>query len=323
MYNSQSKTVLVSGAAGFIGSHLSANLVLNHRIIGIDDFSSGCKRNISNLLENEKFTFYHSRIQDLEILRDLISETDIVIHLAASVGVLKTYCEPLLTLENNINSSHRIIELCYELKKPLIIASSSEIYGNYVSTCMKEESKSEFDNIISKRMSYTVSKVLDEMKLFLLKDSGMQSIVLRFFNIIGPNQTGKYGMVTPKFIKQAIKNEPITIYGNGNQVRSFCDIRDVIYAIEKIIDKEDYKYNVFNLGSDNEISINDLADKILKYTNSKSQKIYIPFKEVHTEFEEVSFRKPCYDKFKESYGWNPNFSIEDSIKSIIQTNYGS
>jgi UDP-glucose 4-epimerase len=318
-----SKVILITGAAGFIGSHLTELLLKKYRIIGIDDLSSGSRKNIQNFKDNPNFNFYYSRIQDLSNLDELISNSDVVIHLAASVGVLKTYSEPYQTLANNINCSELIIDSCYKNDKPLILASTSEVYGNQLVDEISENAKSEFDKIISIRMSYSVSKILDEMKLFLLKNSGMKSIVLRFFNVIGPNQTGRYGMVTPKFIKQAMNNEPLTIFGDGSQIRTFCDVRDIINGIEKVVEKEVFDYVIYNLGGKKEISINQLADTIIELTNSKSTKAYIPYEDIHNDFEEIFYRKPCTEKFKEMYNWENNISVEDSIKNIISTNYGT
>jgi UDP-glucose 4-epimerase len=170
-------------------------------------------------------------------------------------------------------------------------------------------------------MSYTIPKLIDELKLNILKKEGLRSSSLRFFNVIGPNQTARYGMVVPRFIKQALAGKPLTIYGDGSQIRTFCDIRDIVASINHLIDDENTGYEIYNIGGKKEISINQLANIILSLTKSKSKKVYIPYSQVHEDYEEIYYRKPSITKIKKRYGWTPIYSIEDSIRSIIEHNH--
>lgn len=315
------KKLLITGVAGFIGSHLCHFLLNKYRIIGIDDFSSGTIENMTLFINNPDFTFIQSSLQEITNLDELISSCDIVIHLAAIVGILKTFNNPLLTLENNINCSELVIKSCYKNNIPLLFASSSEVYGNQSTPTISEDSKSEFDHILSLRMPYSISKIIDEMKINLLNMQGMRCIVTRLFNVIGPNQTSRYGMVVPKFIKQAINCKPITVFGDGSQIRTFCDIRDLLRAFDCILETSNFEYKVFNVGGRNEISILNLAQKIVKITNSKSEIIFIPYHEIHDDYEEIFYRKPLTSKFESAYNWKSQYSIEDSVRFITKSKY--
>lgn len=315
------KIIFITGVAGFIGSHIANDLINDFDIIGIDDLSSGKIENLSKIIQNHSFSFIHSSIQNCKNLDEIYQQSELIIHLASSVGILKTYQNPLFTLENNIYSSSIIIEQCLKFNKRLILASSSEIYGSQEVAKIDENSKSTFANISSLRMSYTIPKMIDELKLNIYKNNGLSSTIVRFFNVIGPNQTSRFGMVVPRFIKQAISGEPITIYGDGSQIRTFCDIRDIIKAVRLIVYSPNLDNNVFNIGGNQEVSINKLADIVLELTNSKSQKIYIPYSQVHEDYEEIYYRKPSIKKMNEKFGWKPEISIIESLNNIIDCNY--
>ncbi len=312
--------ILVTGSAGFIGSNLCENLIKNHYIIGIDDLSVGSLENMKNFNNNSKFEFINARLQEYENLVQIVNSVDIVIHLAASVGILNIYYNPIFAMENNLTSSELIINICTATKKKLIYISSSEIYGKQTESMIKEDTPSVFDNLINIRSTYSIAKITDELKINLLKSKGLESTILRLFNVIGPNQSSKFGMVVPRFLKLTQNNEDITIYGNGEQIRTFCDIRDIVSALDLVINNSNFNGKVYNIGGENEISINTLANLILKNTNSKSQKVYIPYIEIHKEYDEIYYRKPDTTKFANEFEWKAKYSCEDSIKYILECN---
>lgn len=315
--------IFITGCAGFIGSHLCEFLVSENTIVGIDDFSSGSMNNMISFYENTNFTFINSRLQNNLNLDEIISSVDIVLHLAATVGIFKIYKSPLEAMENNVSSSDIIIKSCLKNNVKLVYISSSEIYGKQSIESISEDSNTTFENIISIRSSYSISKITDEIKINILKSQGLKCIVTRLFNVVGPNQTSKYGMVVPRFVKQAMSGDGITIYGDGNQIRTFCDIRDVVSAFNLIIQHSDFKYQVYNIGGFNEIKINNLANLVLNTTQSKSQKIYLPYSDIHTEYDEIYYRKPNTSKFQNAFNWSAKYDNIDIIKYILERNYNS
>lgn len=311
--------ILISGCAGFIGSNICNFLVNQHQIVAIDDLSSGNLSNIEHLLSNANFTFINSKIQEFEFLEDAISNADLVIHLAASVGILNIYKNPISTFSNNLTCADYLIELCWKYDKSLIFFSSSEVYGLQSEATLNEKSNSNFEDIINIRNTYSIAKIVDELKINLLQSQGLRCIVLRLFNVIGPNQSANYGMVVPRFINQALNSENISIYGDGSQIRTFTDIRDIVSAINSIMQKNDYQYQVYNLGGSYDISIDYLADMILEQTKSNSKKEYIDYSKIHNQYQEIYYRKPDCSKFENAYNWKAKYDPRQSINFILKS----
>ena len=314
--------VLITGGAGFIGSHLAERLLERGDEVGvIDNLSTGSFSNISHLEGNPRFKIIIDTVQDEKVLKDLIKKCDIIYHLAAAVGVQYIIDNPLESLINNIRSTEIILELANAEKKKVILASSSEIYG-------KKNGKVPFreddDRILGPptvtRWSYSTSKAVDELlALGYWREKKLPTVIVRFFNVIGPRQIGRYGMVVPRFIKQALLNHPITVYGDGEQRRCFTDIDDALDGLVALAEHPEAVGGIFNLGSNFEISIKDLANKIKTMAESSSQIKFVPYAEAHANgwYEDLRYRVPNLDKIKSFIGYDPKYNLDSTLRKII------
>ena len=314
------KKVIVTGGAGFIGSNLVKKLLdLNvEKLLIIDDLSTGNESNISSIVSDERVQFLNSKIEDIESLNDLFKNYDFCYHLAAGVGVqyiMDNLSESLLT---NILATHKVLEACQVNETPILLTSTSEVYGVAEDDVWTEETKSLIGPTTKLRWSYAASKMIDEfIALSLFEEGKVSPIIVRLFNIIGPNQLSKYGMVVPRFIESALEDKDILIHGDGSQSRSFTWVDDVVNYLIKLAEVKAYG-EVFNIGQTEEISIKNLAELIIEKTNSNSQIIFKSHEEVFGKaFEDPKRRTPGIDKIIEFTGMRPTKNIEFMIENII------
>ncbi|MBL6996196.1 NAD-dependent epimerase/dehydratase family protein [Desulfobacula sp.] len=317
--------VLITGGAGFIGSHLAEEyLKKGHDVYIIDDLSTGYIENIQYLEKIEDYKrrlfFYHKSIFDPETLLDLTGTCDRVFHLAAAVGVDYILKNTLTSIERNIHGTEAVLKMCGRFKKRVLITSTSEVYGKHLHAPLVED-----DNIIygppSKfRWSYAASKLMDEfMALGWHRQNNLDVVVTRLFNTIGPRQTSSYGMVLPRFVNQALKNEPLTVYGDGNQTRTFTYVGDVVTALRRIMEQQSAVGQIFNIGGTREISILELAKLVVKVTGSTSEIKMIPYDQAYTrDFEDMQRRVPSIEKIQKYIEFNPVIELSDIIKELVQ-----
>lgn len=311
--------ILVTGGAGFIGSHLCERLVSDgHIVTAIDNFSTGRASNLVKLKGVENFTLVEGSILDTSILKPLINEADYVFHLAAAVGVFNIVNNPLASLLTNIRGTENVLEAAYVTKTPVFLTSSSEVYGKNISDSLKESDDRILGSPVTLRWSYSEAKAIDESLAYAyFVEKQLETRIVRFFNTVGPRQLGAYGMVVPRFVKAALANEPITIYGDGNQTRCFAHVYDVIDAVIAIAFADNTVGKVINIGNDFEISINGLAQKIIEETGSKSELVYVPYEEAYGDgFEDMERRVPNIDLINQLVGWKPKRDLSTIISDI-------
>ena len=309
--------ILVTGGAGFIGSHLVARLLSEgHEVKIIDDLSTGSLSNLSGVID--KVTLIEGSILSTNELAEAVAGVDYIFHLAAAVGVFNIVNNPLKSLLTNIRGTENVLELASKDKIPVFLTSSSEVYGKNISDSLKETDNRILGTPITLRWSYSEAKAIDESLAYAYYiEKGLPTRIVRFFNTVGPRQLGAYGMVVPRFIKSALANQPLTIFGNGNQTRCFAHIYDVIDAVISVAFAENTIGKVINIGNDFEISINQLAEKIINETNSKSEVIYVPYEEAYGDgFEDMERRVPNLDLIKQLVGWVPHRDLSTMISDI-------
>lgn len=311
--------ILVTGGAGFIGSHLCERLVRDgHIVTALDNFSTGRLSNLSSLTGIERFTLVEGSILNSQVLNPLVRDVDYVFHLAAAVGVFNIVNNPLASLLTNIRGTENILEAAHASNTPVFLTSSSEVYGKNISDSLKESDDRILGSPLTMRWSYSEAKAIDESLAYAyFMEYQLKTRIVRFFNTVGPRQLGAYGMVVPRFVKSAISNESISIYGDGTQTRCFAHVYDVVDAIMAIAFAENTIGKVINIGNDFEISINDLAKKIISATNSKSKIVYVPYEEAYGDgFEDMQRRVPNIDLINQLVGWKPHRDLLAIIRDI-------
>ena len=311
--------ILVTGGAGFIGSHLCERLIKDgHRVTAIDNFSTGRALNLGQLEGVDGFALVEGSILDSQILTPLINEADYVFHLAAAVGVFNIVNNPLASLLTNIRGTENVLEAAFTTKTPVFLTSSSEVYGKNISDSLRESDDRILGSPVTLRWSYSEAKAIDESLAYAyFVEKQLETRIVRFFNTVGPRQLGAYGMVVPRFVKSAITNEPITIYGDGTQTRCFAHVYDVIDAVIAIAFADNTIGKVINIGNDFEISINDLAQKIITETDSKSEIVYVPYEEAYGDgFEDMERRVPNINLINQLVGWKPQRDLSTIIADI-------
>jgi UDP-glucose 4-epimerase len=311
--------ILITGGAGFIGSHLCEKLLENgHEVTSIDNFSTGRASNLNNFLGHTGFKSVEGSILDTGTLRPLVQDSEYVFHLAAAVGVFNIVKNPLASLLTNIRGTENVLEIAHEANRPVFLTSSSEVYGKNISDSLKETDDRILGSPITLRWSYSEAKAIDESLAYAyFIEKQLETRIVRFFNTVGPRQVGAYGMVVPRFVKAALNNEPLTIYGDGNQTRCFAHVKDVIDAVIALAFAENSVGKVINIGNDFEISINDLAKKIISETGSASEIIYVPYTEAYGQgFEDMERRVPNIDLINQLVGWNPQRNLSTIISDI-------
>ncbi|MEI7818394.1 MAG: NAD-dependent epimerase/dehydratase family protein, partial [Desulfuromonadales bacterium] len=282
--------ILVTGGAGFIGSHLCERLISDgHTVTAIDNFSTGRASNLANLANSDNFRVVEGSILDSSTLNPLIRDAEYVFHLAAAVGVFNIVKNPLNSLLTNIRGTENVLEAAHATKTPVFLTSSSEVYGKNISDSLKESDERILGSPVTLRWSYSEAKAIDESLAYAyFIEKQLETRIVRFFNTVGPRQLGAYGMVVPRFVKAVLSNEPISIYGDGNQTRCFAHVYDVVDAVLAIAFAENTIGKVVNIGNDFEISINALAKKIIDETGSKSELVYVPYVEAYGDgFEDM------------------------------------
>jgi UDP-glucose 4-epimerase len=313
--------VLITGGAGFIGSHLAEKLVaMGDKVFVLDNLSTGSLHNIKHLLSSKNFVFKKGSVLNGPLVRKMAEMADEVYHLAAAVGVKTVMEKPLESWIVNIRGTEIVLEACNERKIPVLLASTSEVYGKNTKLPFGEDDDRVYGPVKNYRWGYAFSKGVDEfLGLAYFREKGVPVRVVRFFNTIGPRQSGEYGMVVPRFVGQALRGEPLTVYGTGRQTRSFGYVGDAVEAIIKIMSHPKSAGEVYNVGSDEEISINALAKKVLKLTGSKSRIVRMPYNKVFSDgFEDMQRRRPDISKIKKLIGYKPKHTLEESIKTIIK-----
>jgi UDP-glucose 4-epimerase len=312
--------VLITGGAGFIGSHLAeALLARGDEVMVLDDLSTGSVENFRHLKANPKFSYWIESVMNRALLAELVDESDFIMHLAAAVGVRLIVESPVRTIETNVKGTELVLQAAQKKKKPVFIASTSEVYGKSTAIPFQEDADLVLGPTIRGRWSYAASKALDEfLALAYWREKKLPVIVARFFNTVGPRQTGRYGMVLPNFVRQGMKGDPITVYGNGKQSRCFCYVGDVVAALIKLVEKPEAIGQVFNIGSTEEISIGDLALLVKQRLKSNSQISHIPYDQAYEEgFEDMMRRIPSIEKISKCIGWKPVTPLDATIDSII------
>lgn len=314
------RKVLVTGGAGFIGSHLVEHLVsLGHRVDVIDDLSTGRLSNL-NGVDASMLRFIEGRVSD--ILPELDpSDYSEIHHLAAAVGVRLVIERPVHTIETNIHETSAVLDFALQQNTPLLLASTSEVYGKSAHSPFSEDDDVVYGPTIYARWSYACSKAIDEyLALAYHRQRSLPVVIVRFFNTVGPRQVGEYGMVLPRFVRAALEGEPLQVYGDGRQTRCFCDVRDVVEALPKLISAEHAHGKVFNIGSDLPISINDLAELVRRTLGSASKIVHVPYDEAFGEgFDDLRDRRPDLKRISEAIGFQPRIPLVETIRDLAMT----
>jgi UDP-glucose 4-epimerase len=311
---------LITGGAGFIGSHLTQRMLNDgHEVICIDDLSTGSVDNISAVRNHPSYEFHCDSIFNVRLLAELIDLADVVFHLAAAVGVKRIVDFPVQTIETNVRGSELVLSLAAKKNKPLLITSTSEVYGKSTRFPFNERDDVVLGSTYNSRWSYACSKMIDEfLALAYWRERKLPVRVVRLFNTVGPRQTGQYGMVLPTFARQALLNEDLTVYGTGEQSRCFAHVADVVDGLLAIIDKDKTAGEIFNLGNTEEISMNDLAKRVIAATGSRSVIRHIPYSEAYGPgFEDMTRRLPDISKAREWVGFSPKHGLDSIIESVV------
>ena len=316
---------LVTGGAGFIGSHLAERLLDDgHKVVAVDNLSTGSLKNIENFQNKGDFDFVEGDIRNAELIDGLVEHSEAVFHLAAAVGVKLIADRPVHTIETNIGGTEVVLDAVNQFNKSVFIASSSEIYGKNEAVPFREDDDIVLGNTGVARWSYACSKAIDEfLALAFYKQHGLRVVIGRFFNTIGPRQTGQYGMVVPRFVQWALKGKPVSIYGTGQQMRCFCYVGDVVSAVIELINSKEASGGVYNIGSTEEIAIEGLADKIIEMTGSKSKKEFVPYEVAYgMPMEDMMRRVPSLERINKAIGWEPKTSLTETLQVIIDSETG-
>lgn len=321
--------MLITGGAGFIGSHLvEALLEAGHNVTVIDNLSTGRLGNLEHLIDHPRFRMAIDAITNEIVMDRLVSECDVIFHMAAAVGVQLIVSDPVQVIETNVLGTHAVLKAANRYRRKVLIASTSEIYGKSNQVPFKEEDDRLLGPTTKSRWSYSTSKAVDEfLGLAYHHQMGLPVVIFRLFNTVGPRQTGQYGMVVPRFVQQAMQGGPITVYGDGQQTRCFCDVRDTVRAIIGLANCSAAVGQVFNIGTTYEISILDLAHRVIKITDGVKAGatgdlidepiIFIPYEEAYdTDFEDMRRRAPDTTKIQQFIGWQPRLTLDETLRDI-------
>jgi UDP-glucose 4-epimerase len=312
---------LITGGAGFIGSHLAGKLISRgDQVVIFDNLSTGSTNNLNEI--KGKIKFEEGNILDRVVIDKLVSESDYVVHLAAALGVFNIVYKPLESLKTNLIGSQVILEACDKYRKPVLVASTSEIYGKNDKVPLSEEDDRIIGHPLKSRWSYSEAKAIDEsLAYFYFLGTKLPVRIVRFFNTVGPRQVGQYGMVVPRFVSAALKNEPLSVYGSGEQIRCFCHVDDAVRALLLVMDSEKAVGQVFNVGNNQQITIAELAKKVIELTGSTSSIEKIAYEKAYPEgFEDMQRRVPDISKIKHVLGWTPGINLDQIIKDIAAFN---
>jgi UDP-glucose 4-epimerase len=311
---------LVTGGAGFIGSHLS-ELLLDEgwEVFALDNLSTGAEANISHLREREGFHLVVDSVLSPAVVSELVHRSDVVYHLAAAVGVQLIVEQPGRTLVTNIQGAENVLDYCARFEKPVLVASSSEVYGNHPEdVSLAEDAQRIYGPTTAKRWAYADTKALDEfLALALRHERDLRCVIARLFNTVGPRQNSQYGNVVPRFVQRAVAGEPLEIHGDGSQTRCFCHVSDVVRAMKGLLDRADGE--IYNVGSTERITIADLARRVLEATGSSSELVFVPYEDVYEGgiAEEMFHRAPAIDKIAAAIGWQPTIDLDGILDDVI------
>jgi UDP-glucose 4-epimerase len=311
---------LITGGAGFIGSHLAEQLLGGgDHVCVLDDLSTGRMSNIRHLEENDRFECVIGSVTDVSIAAELIDACDVVFHLAAAVGVRLIVESPVRTIETNVRGTDVVLSLAAAKRRPVVIASTSEVYGKSDQLPFREDGNLVLGATNKGRWSYACSKAIDEfLALAYFREKHLPTTVVRFFNTVGPRQTGRYGMVVPSFAEQGLRGAPITVYGDGSQRRCFTHVRDAVRALNLLARTERAFGEVFNVGNTAEISILELAEEVRRLTGGRSDIVKIPYSEAYDEgFEDMPRRVPAIEKIEATVGWRPTLGLPEILRDVI------
>jgi UDP-glucose 4-epimerase len=311
----------LTGGAGFIGSHLAEKLIARgDQVMVLDNLSTGSTNNLSRV--KNKIVFEQGNILDKAAIGKLVSDSDYVVHLAAALGVLNIVNKPLESIRTNLQGSEVVLEACDKYRKPVLIASTSEIYGKNEKVPLNEEDDRIIGHPLKLRWSYSEAKAVDEsLAYFYYLENKLPIRIVRFFNTVGPRQVGHYGMVVPRFVSAALKNEPLSVYGSGGQIRCFCHVDDAVRALLLVMDSDKAVGEVFNVGNNHQITIMELAKKVIEITGSTSSIEKIAYEQAYPEgFEDMQRRVPDISKIKQVLGWSPEINLDQIVKDIAAFN---
>ena len=312
---------LITGGAGFIGSHLAESLISRgDQVIVFDNLSTGSKSNLAGI--SDKIEFKQGNILDDSVVDKLVAESDYVVHLAAALGVFNIVKKPLESLKTNLQGSEIVLEACDRYRKPVLISSTSEIYGKNDKVPFNEQDDRIIGHPLKSRWSYSEAKAVDEsLAYFYYLENKLPIRIVRFFNTVGPRQVGHYGMVVPRFVSAALKNETLSVYGSGDQIRCFCHVADAVKALLLVMDSDKAIGQVFNVGNKSQISIMELAKEVIEITGSKSNIEMIAYEKAYPEgFEDMQRRVPDISKIEQVLGWEPKINLDQIIKDIAAFN---
>lgn len=314
--------ILVTGGVGFIGSHLAEELVRQgDQVIALDNLSTGDYENVEAIKNNPNFEFVTGSILNEGLVDRLAKKVDQIYHLAAAVGVNLIVEKPLQSLRTNIKGSEIVLDVAHRNYKKILVVSSSEIYGKNTNMPLKEDDDRVLGSPSKTRWGYSTAKAIDEMLAHVYwKEKKLPTVIIRLFNTVGPRQTGRYGMVLPRFVKQALDNQPLTVYGSGEQTRCFLYVKDAVSAMIKLMQAAQAEGDCFNVGSKEEVSIKDLANKVIAMAESKSKKVYIDYDQAYEEgFEDMLCRVPDTTKIEKLIGFKPSKNLDQIIKGLIDS----
>ncbi len=312
---------LITGGAGFIGSHLADRLLADgHQVVVLDDLSTGRYENVQHLLGRPDFEFVLGSILNADLLDDCVARCDTVFHLAAAVGVQLIVEKPLESLATNIRGSELVFEKAHKYNTRILVTSTSEIYGKNTSDRLGEDDDRILGSPLKSRWSYSEAKAIDEILAYTYwRQKGLRSVIVRLFNTVGPRQTGHYGMVIPRFVNQALRDEPLTVYGDGTQQRCFCFVGDIVDALVKLMETEAAYGQVFNLGGTEEVSIRELAERVIARSGSRSTIRTIPYDEAYEAgFEDMERRVPNTDRAAAAVGFHQTLDLDGIIDSVVE-----
>ncbi|HUU85642.1 MAG TPA: GDP-mannose 4,6-dehydratase [Phycisphaerae bacterium] len=311
---------LITGGAGFIGSHMAERLLeTGHEVTALDNLSTGSMANLAGVLDNPRFRLVYDDVRNSDTVHLLVEQCDVVFHLAAAVGVRLIVDQPVHTIETNIHGTEVVLSVANKFRKKILLASTSEVYGKSENVPFREDDDTLLGSTRFSRWSYACSKMIDEfLGLAYYQQFDLPVVVCRFFNTVGPRQTGQYGMVIPRFVERAIKGEPLSIYGTGRQCRCFAYVGDVVDCVITLMNKKDMAGRVYNIGSTEEISIEALADRIIEMTGGRSDKRFISYEEAYGRpFDDMMRRVPCLDRVREAVGYEPKTSLDEILRQVI------
>ena len=312
--------MLITGGAGFIGSHLAeALLAQGHSVTAVDDLSTGRFENIAHLTTNPQFQFVYETITNEGVMDRLVSTCQVIFHLAAAVGVELIVKDPVRTLETNIQGTEVVLRLARRYRRKVLLASTSEVYGKNTVVPFREDADRVMGPTTKSRWSYAESKAIDEfLGLAYHKQFDVPVVICRFFNTVGPRQTGTYGMVIPRFVQQALAGKPLTVYGTGEQTRCFCNVKDTVRAVAALAARPEAVGEIYNVGSQEEITMRALAERVLARTGSAAGIVSVPYDQAYeVGFEDMLRRVPSIEKVKHAIGWQPTIKLDETLDEVI------